>query len=83
MHALVCDLMPGGITKEVVVTQAGELLDEHHRHVAGRCSAMYWLARDLLADVEALDAATPPVQSPHRGGSGRVGDNPDGDLRRW
>lgn len=54
LHALVCDLVPGGIGKQVLVTQAGELLDSII--VTSQVVAQRLLvARDLLADVEALE----------------------------
>lgn len=54
LHALVCDLVPGGITKEVVVTQAGELLDSII--VTSQVAAQRLVvARDLLADVDVLE----------------------------
>lgn len=53
LHALVCDLIPGGISKEIVVRQAAELLDgiEPSTRVAEQ---RLLLARDLLGDVELL-----------------------------
>ena len=53
LHALVADLVPGGITKEVVVSQARSLLAEHTpiRAVARERHA---LAGDLIDDLERL-----------------------------
>jgi hypothetical protein len=54
LHALVADLMPGGITKEVVVSQARSLLAEHTpiRAVAWERHA---LAGDLIDELERLN----------------------------
>lgn len=54
LHAVVCDLLPGGIGKELVVTQAHQVLDSiepTNQVIAERLR----LARDLLADVERLE----------------------------
>lgn len=53
LHALVCDLVPGGIGKEVVVRQALELLDSV-TPVTRVAAQRLMLARDLLADIELL-----------------------------
>ncbi len=55
LHALVAELIPGGITKEVVVTQARSLLDEL---VCDDVAAVerHRQAIELVADIEHLDA---------------------------
>ena len=53
LHALVCDLIPGGISKEIVARQAAELLDGI-KPVSRVAEQRLMLARDLLADVELL-----------------------------
>ncbi len=54
LHALVCDLVPGGIRKEIVVRQAAELLDSITPSTRVATQRLL-LARDLLADVELLE----------------------------
>jgi transposase len=53
LHALVCDLVAGGISKEVVVAQASQLLDtvDASNAVIGQ---RLMLARDMVADLERL-----------------------------
>jgi transposase len=55
LHALVCDLVPGGISKELVVSQAVSLLDQ----IKPACAAAgerHRLALELLDDIARLDA---------------------------
>ena len=80
LHALVGELVPGGINKEVVVNQARSLLDgvepddvaavERHRQ-----------AVELVAEIDRLDVVMRRLEgADHRRGGG-VGDDAAGDLR--
>ena len=53
LHALMCDLIPGGIRKEIVARQAAQLLDSITPSTRVAAQRLL-LARDLLADVELL-----------------------------
>jgi transposase len=55
LHALMCDLIPGGIRKEVVVKQASQLLErvEINNPVT---AARVEVARDMIADLAQLAA---------------------------
>jgi transposase len=54
LHALVCDLAPGGISKELVVGQALELL-ERIEPASAVAIERHRLARELLEDIDRLD----------------------------
>jgi transposase len=55
LHALVCDLVAGGISKEVVVAQASQLLDTVVASNAVTVQRLV-LARDMVADLERLQS---------------------------
>lgn len=53
LHALMCDLIPGGIRKEVVVKQASQLLDQIE--ITNSVTSMrVEIARDMIADLAQL-----------------------------
>ena len=80
LHALVDELVPGGIDKEVVVNQARSLLDgirpddaaaiERHRQ-----------ALELVAEIDHLDAVLRRLKEAHHRRGGSLGNDVDGDLR--
>ena len=80
LHALVAELVPGGISKEVVVNQARSLLEriepddvaavERHRQ-----------AVELVDEIDHLDDGDARLEGPHHRRSGGVRDDVDGDLR--
>ena len=80
LHALVAELVPGGISKEVVVTQARSLLEEI---AAGRCGG----GRAAPPGGRARRRHRPPrrraarLESTHHRRGGGVGHDVDGDLR--
>ena len=51
LHALVCDLVPGGIGKEIVAAQASQLLDRIEPASTVTTQRLL-VARDLIADLE-------------------------------
>ncbi|MGQ0431741.1 MAG: IS110 family transposase [Microthrixaceae bacterium] len=55
LHALVADLVPGGISKEVVVSQARSLLAEHPP-LGAVAVERHGLAGDLIDELERLNA---------------------------
>jgi transposase len=54
-HALIADLVPGGISKEIVVSQARSLL-EHHTPFGAVATERHLLAVDLLDELDRLNA---------------------------
>ena len=54
LHAVVCDLIPGGISKEIVVNQARQLLDSI-QPASQVAAERLRLAGELLADIEHLE----------------------------
>jgi transposase len=55
LHALVCELVPGGIAKKIVVSQVRELL-ERVRPATGAATERHRLAVELVDDLAHIDA---------------------------
>ena len=74
LHALVSELVAGGIGKEVVVNQGEQLLATIAPVNAVQRQRLE-LAHELLDEIRVLDAATQDIQAAHRRGRHRVGND--------
>ncbi len=80
LHALVRELVPGGIRKEIVVTQADQILATIEPVTATQRQRVE-LAHETLDEIRALDARLKAIEgSDHRGGD-RVGNVAHRHLR--
>ena len=80
LHALVRELVPGGIRKEIVVTQAEQLLAAIEPVTATQRQRLE-LAHETLDEIRVLDAKLKRSKAPHHRRRHRVGDDADRDLR--
>ncbi len=80
LHAVLCQLIPGGVSKQISAAQAARVLDAAEPHGAAGM-ARWVLAGQFLADLRrtGIQAARYPAQA----GGGRAGlrHHSDGDLR--
>jgi transposase len=61
MHAVLCDLVPGGISKRITAAQAARILDQAEPRGAA-AMARWMLAEQFLADLRRIDVQRRDVQ---------------------
>jgi hypothetical protein len=80
LHAVLCELVPGGVSGQLYASHAARVLEglEPEGAVA---TARYELAIDLVEDLAAHRRANERHKKADRGCSRRIKDDPHGDLR--
>ena len=81
LHALVADLVPGGISKEIVVSQARSLLEEHCPLVPRGGDRTAGSRRRSRRRARAAQRPTQEAAPSHQRRGHRLGDDSDRDLR--
>ena len=81
LHALVAELVPGGIGKELVVSQARSLLERPRAGRGGRGRAARAWRSSCSTSIDRLNTPTQGAPQAHRRRGRGVGDDPHRDLR--
>ena len=81
LHALVCEMVPGGIRKEVVVSQAESLLASIRPESMVQRQRLSSSSQEILDDIVRLNARMVAVEEAHRARRARVGHHVDRPLR--